>query len=262
MKKLIIIYSDVGAAKNLIKNVISLHKDVFFPFDKNNRLEFYKKKLYSDSISIGDGKWTIREQQTKKYFAFGIDDSYNINDSILENQKFLETLNEKNIVIETNVKETLLNFLKYDFAVGLAIAPKSSFAAHWQVRAYVTKIGDTNLQNFTLESNNQNDIKEYINKIGMENWTKENITNFYEVIYNDRNWSREAGLNTIDLDYIINPIYWEELISKLKDITKIDLDQDQSIELIKAWHDMHWKLEDTKNWKYGFIDQTYKEKNE
>ena len=251
VNRLFVIHADLGAAKNIIKNILLLSPEVYFPFSIEDRLGFMLEKIYNPRPL---DTWFDAEYRLKNYPDFGID--FVLGDADISSIIHLpDTMRTQ--LIKTNFALDLYNRDQVDKIVDLpwvrfiCIYPRTDIGLRWQVRAYVSKKSELQMHNFTYE--NPADIDRHKEKWGHKSWIKVNLYNFYQAVLDHRRKLEEHAWPSIELEQILYQERWIDLIESLRQYFAIELDQDACLTLLKAWSDLHWPLIETRQWHHDDI---------
>ena len=251
VNKLFVFHGDLGAAKNILKNVVMLSSQVHFPIKTDNRLEYFKKEIYP-AHSVND--WFSHEYRMKDYPAYGID--MILGDANVERLIHLPPP-LKRLMQRTNYAMDLFNKNEVDRVVDLEhvkflmIYPETQQGVHWQVRAYAMKKSPADVHNFTyMDTDN---IQRHRDTYGEESWTKVNLYNFYQNVLEHIQKLKTQPWPFVPLEWILIQDKWNQLIEFLQNHFQVDIDAGQAQELLQAWTNLHWSYQHTDQWEHADI---------
>ena len=251
MHKDILIVADLGAAGNLVKNIILLgNVDWPLPVNPYDRLT----KQYSPDITFQN--WLKTEQQLqfwKKYY--GIDLS-----NYLDYEQYVKCGPAKKPIVWLNHSAfwQLDEFDKFCSECDtIYVFPKTPFGLEWQVRSYCEKKTVEKMHNFSFA--NKQEYNEYMQTHTLDQYYENNILNMKEIIdHRQKNFSKHLNLDTIKI--ALEDLIFGNSLTIISQLNKINLEIDltQAAQLITAWRNLHWPVEDTQNWAYThlFYDKT------
>lgn len=239
-----IVCADLGVAGNLVRNICLMSPEVHWPFEDNrlNRLI----KQYPEYLLQEKSRWLDVEYQNRFWQKeYGVD----ISDSVPENfseyyQKYRNVIwlnhsvfyNNSDLLRLSELEKPL--FLYTDTIQGL----------EWQVRAYTEKKTVELLHDFTFPSDKKFEKEKFIELYGHDEYYKLNVTNMKEIFLKRNNNLKLKADNKISLESLIldSP---KNVIDQIQNCFDVFIDND-ACKLIKAWRNLHWKWDDTFNWKY------------
>lgn len=245
-----LVAGDIGAAANLVRNIMLLSDEVHWPLDQP-RLETILKQ-YPERLKTNIQEWIFIEVRLRFFAKFyGIDLSHELNWADYE--KNIQSTNKPAVFINHSFTWELDTFLTFaQHMPSLIVMPTTDFGLEWQIRAYCEKKGVDIMHNFTFPDCIEEQKADYISKHGLEAWCKENIANM-RMIIKDR---RDYVVKTVDRDMIL-PLEWligpYELpaIDKIQEYFNINIDVDQATQVLTTWKNLHWPVEQTYNWEYA-----------
>ena len=246
-----LVAGDIGAAANLIRNIMLLSEDVDWPLS-TPRLETILKQ-YPIDLAQDKAKWIFIEVRLRFFERFyGIDPSQDLNWN--EYEKKIISKNKPAVFINHSFVWELDNFLTFaQHMPSLIVMPTSDLGLEWQVRAYCEKKGVDIMHNFTFLDRIEEQKVQYVNDHGVEAWHKENIANMKMIIQHRRN----HVLGTVDsntvlpLEWILDSDHDCQLVDRLSQHFNIKIDLDQALTVLNTYRSRHWPLEETYNWKYA-----------
>lgn len=251
VKQLFVVHADLGAAKNIIKNMLLLSPDVYFPVKTNDRLGFMLKNIYNPRPL---DTWFDAEYRLKNYPEFGIDfvlGDADVGKIIELPQKMRTLLTHKHFALDLYNREQVDKVVNLPWVRFLCVYPCTDLGLRWQIRAYVSKKNERNMHNFTYEDPAY--IDRHIENWGMESWIKVNTYNFYQAVLEYKNKLEKHDWPSIHLEQILYPDQWHDLINFITEHFAIELDPDQCVALLQAWSNLHWSLAATSQWQHNDI---------
>jgi hypothetical protein len=257
VNKILGFHADIGAAKNIAKNLCLLDESVHFPVSLRglSRLDFLLRFLYPSDYK----DWFSCEYVLKDYKAYGIKmdlGDVRVGGLIPLNPTLNAVLKQKHFTIDIMDHGTALDLSQCDHVNLLAIAPDTMFGLNWQIRAYTMKYGASRMFNFTFRDDNN--IKKFIKKYGEQTWIDVNLCNFYDKVRQRRRILRVSGLQTIPLELIIWPNNWDELIGMLEKKFELNIPRDQAHCLLNQWMGLHWVTAETNDWEYRYVFKEFR----
>ena len=252
MNKIFVVHADIGAAKNIVKNLCLLDESIHFPVPLQglSRLDFLLKFLYP--LDYND--WFSCEYTLKKYTAHGIE--MDIGDPrsgglIPLNDKLAHILVDQHFILDLMDHGTATALHTQPHCLVLGIMPYSTLGLNWQIRAYTMKYGAERMFNFTFPD--ARSIELFKERYGAVSWIDVNLTNFYDMVRQRRLKLRNSGIHVIPLECIIWPSRWEELFASLDKFFNIAIPREQAVKLITQWFSLHWPTETTNDWEHSNI---------
>jgi hypothetical protein len=252
MNKVLVLHADIGAAKNIAKNLCLLDESIHFPINLHgeSRLNFLLRKLYPTNYS----DWFKCEYVLKDYTKYGIEmDIGDVRSGgiVPLNQKLVDVLEHKHFILDLMDHGTAINLDHSHYCSVLGIMPYTTLGLNWQIRAYTMKYGAGRMFNFTFPD--EDTIERFKQQYGTDTWVDVNLTNFYDMVRRRRNILRQSDIKNIPLECIIWPHRWEELFTHLETAFDITIPRDQAMTLISQWFSLHWPTETTNDWEYNRI---------
>lgn len=241
-----LVVADLGAAGNLVKNLILLSPDIHWPMEKDRYLTILNQ--YSTEVNFA--RWLSTEYQLRfwKYY-YQVDLADNLDYDI-----YVKSSLPKKPVVFLNHSAFYQpeQFDKFKTSLDIIyIAPDTIFGLEWQIRSYCEKRSVSLLHDFSFDSDKTNQKKNYMQKYGEESYYRMNITNMKEIIgHRQQLFKVDFSLeNTIKLEDLLYGKV-DTVVDKLSRALSISLSYNQADNVIKAWQNLHWPLEKTSDWKY------------
>jgi len=247
--KLFAIQADIGAAKNIVKNVCHLDESTFFPAHTDKRLQYLMDHLYP----VKYNNWFACEYKLKQYTDYGIDMDLGdprIGGLVPLNAQLESILETKNFMLDIMDMKTAEDLSKAPYAKILSVAPDTMFGLSWQVRAYTMKYGAERMFNFTFMD--VDDIEKFKNKHGEKAWVKVNLMNFYDMVRLRRRLLRRSELTIMPMEWVITPEFWPKMLEYLDSYFGLTIPKDQALILLDRWLSLHWPTNETYNWEHSY----------
>lgn len=241
MVKDIVVVADLGAAGNLVRNLLLLSSQTDWPL-LSNRFDTILNQ-YRPTVKLEN--WLPVEYQLRfwdKYYGLDLSDNIDI-----EQFNARKTKNTPVVYLNHSAFYQLAEYQQLVPDVNtLYISPVTDFGLSWQVRSYCEKKTVKKLHNFTFDNNAEQHIFDFCNTFGEESYYRLNVTNFKNIL---KERQREFGVPDITLEQLLfDPA--EQIVSILLSKLNININVKQADRIIAAWRSLHWPIEDTTNWKY------------
>lgn len=247
MVKNILVIADLGAAGNLVKNLLFLSDQVDWPL-KDDRFERISKQYSSQTTSFNN--WLDKEYELRFWHRlYGIDLSDNLDWD--QYKKSGNDCGSKPIVfLNHSAFYQLDQFRIFQRHLDIIyICPSTDLGHEWQIRSYCEKKTVEKLHNFSFDSDPISQKVEYIAQHGLEDYYRLNVENMKHII-KARQLEFSQICDSIDLESFIvgDP---EIARKKLRDLIKIEIDKQKFTDILVSWRNLHWPVRETKRWKYG-----------
>jgi len=256
-KQILVLHADIGAAKNISKNICLLDESVFFPVNLQgmSRLDYLMKYLYPTNYR----DWFRCEYRLKQYTDHGI--SMDLGDPrvpglIPLNQQLEKIIEQQHFILDLMDHNTALDLNQVDYVKLLSIAPTTMFGLNWQIRAYTMKYGAGRMFNFTFQDENY--IEKFKQAHGEEIWVTVNLCNFYDKVRERRRILNRSKLPVMPLELIIWPERWPDLVDYLEKFFGLSIPKDQAYTLLNQWMSLHWPTEQTNDWEYHNVFKEFR----
>jgi len=241
MVKDIIVIADLGAAGNLVRNLLLLSNQTDWPLLSDRLGTILQQYRPADDLS----QWLDTEHRLRYWDKFyGVDLSDNIN--LLA---FQQRNTKSSPVVYINhsalYQIDVFRLIKQQ-ALTIYVAPTTEFGLRWQVRSYCEKKTAEKLHNFTFETDIDAQREHYCLTHGADSYYKLNVLNFKEII---KHRQQEFGIPDISLELLLtgNANVVTDTLYKCLGI-KIDVEFAQQV--LDKWRQCHWPIAETNNWKY------------
>ena len=245
-----LVAGDIGAAANLVRNIMLLSADVDWPLT-TSRFDTILNQYPTDLKTKLTDWIPIEERLRFSEKLYGVDISQDLD--WVNYQRNIVAKNKPAVLINHSFVWQLDNFFIFASHMPSAVVmPTTDLGLAWQIRAYCEKKGVEIMHNFTFSDCIQEQTVAYIAQHGLESWYKENITNM-KMIIKDR---RDRAIAQIEPNLVI-PLEWlidhdnYMIIEWLKERFGIGIDFDQASQVLGAWRNLHWPTEQTQDWKYA-----------
>lgn len=249
MVKDIVVVADLGAAGNLVKNLLLLSDQTDWPL-RSDRLARILNQ-YTIDLELKD--WLKKEYKLRFWSQYyGLDLSDN-----LDSDQF----NKLPLTDKTRVwlnhsafwqAEQFNWFAKHCNIV--YVAPTTVKGLEWQIRSYANKKTVQLLHDFCFEHNREQQQRTYIQEHGAEAYHLLNITNMKCIIDQRQQEFRKqvSPAKCIDLELLLTGSV-DAIHHGLKQVTGLDIEVDYIDKVIMAWRKLHWDI--TTKWEYSGIFQ-------
>lgn len=243
----------MGASANLIKNLLLLSDNIYFPFE--DRLSSILNQYPSEFLT-NKYNWTNKERELNQ-LVFGT--------------HFLMSLTHDPHQIELNKLTQPVAFVnhslfweiptkfkqmvsKFKFIV---IMPSTNHGLEWQVRSAFEKVYLPNNSEYDFcfsPETRQDAIKKYIQQHGKEQYDQFNVFNMRLIFKQQQESIRELceqyNIDIFNLeDLIVGDI--AQVGQRLEQIVNINLDISSVTKVIETWRSLHWEYNDTLNWTHS-----------
>lgn len=232
----IVVVADLGAAGNLVRNLLLLSEQTDWPL-ATNRLDTISKQYQSDLT-----KWLEIEYRLRfwdRYYNVDISNDINL-------VKFYQRKITNRPVVYLNHSAFYQDEKYQQLAPQVStiyVAPKTDFGLRWQIRSYCEKKTVERLHNFTFDSDVDAQRDRYCREHGQEAYYKLNVKNFQEIVATRQ---QEFGPPDIPLELLLSG----SVTAIASALNCVSLDLTQVEQIITAWRQCHWPLNETDNWKY------------
>lgn len=241
MVKDIVIVADLGAAGNLIRNLLLLSDQVHWPLNQERfktvsaqyrsgtrldqwlpieyRLRFWKQYYNVDiSDTIDLHQWQCRKRQDQPVVY-------------LNHSAFYQPNQYQHLNTEAKI---------------FYVCPTTDFGLDWQVRSYCEKVSLSRLHNFTFTHNADQLRDEYCRLHGVDAYYRLNINNFRHIIGSRQ---REFGQPDVSLEILLSGTA-SQVVESFQSKLDIAVDSDMADTIINQWRKLHWFLDTTYDWPY------------
>lgn len=244
-----LVIADLGAASNLIKNLLYLG-DYYWPLagdkfiqisnqyrpdleldhwlEQEYKLRFWQEKFGIDlSDDLDFGKY-MRTLSTREYSAVFVNHS-----AFWQQDKFLEFAERTDYIY---------------------IMPFSIVGLEWQIRAYCEKKTIPLLHDFSFVSNREVEITKFKQEFGDSAYYEMNIANMIDIMKNRQtqfykviDHNRVLALEDVLLN---DPNVLCKILCELFDQ---DLPKNQVTSVIESWRSLHWPFDKTAAWQFHHL---------
>lgn len=250
MNNIILAVGDSGSAVNFIRNLITLSDRVHWPHNELPRLDCIINCAYPDSLRNNLNNWMQCEYKLRNWEkAYDIDVSHEPNKSILTD-KVHESLTQGHVAFMVHWIRYAEHIVKEINTKVITISPATEFGLRWQIRSFVEKCGIDNVPNYTFTDNVEEQRCTMINLQGIDYYRRLNVLNMYEIIKNRIVDYQDFG-NTNGICVYLEELFSEQsfklVVEKINNYFDIDIDIDTAMIVYKAWWQLHWPVEHTKD---------------
>lgn len=237
----IVIVADLGAAGNLVRNLILLSEQVDWPL-VTDRVAAISNQ-YNPNKNLN--QWLFTEYRLRFW-----DKYYNVD---ISNDIDLLKFSQRRIAAKPVVylnHSAFYQFNEYkllkNMVKTLYVAPVTDFGLKWQIRSYCEKKTVEQLHNFAFEADVDNQRNNYCRIHGIDAYHRLNIINFIEIV-NSR--QKEFGSPDLSLESLLFGDV-EKIVDLLLEKLDVTVDKELAAQILIKWQQCHWPLEQTTNWKY------------
>jgi len=241
MVKDILIVADLGAAGNLVRNLLLLSDQTDWPL-ANDRFATVMKQ-YQPTLQLKN--WLPVENQLRfwqRYYHVDISDDIDI-------EKFNQRSKKDRPVVYLNhsafYQESQYQQLTTQVKT-LYVAPKTEFGLSWQIRSYCEKKTVEKLHNFTFEKDIEQQKLDYCTVHGADAYYKLNIQNFKDIVGKRQ---KEFGNPDLSLEDLLFKSA-DDIVFVLANKLEIAINVEQAQQIIQSWRSLHWPSEQTMSWDY------------
>ena len=244
MVKDFLIIADLGAAGNLLRNLMLLGKtDWPLPFDRLSRI------LNQYPIELTLNNWLNQEYQLRFWqYYYGLDLSNNLDNTQFE---LLSAVELPRVWLNHTAfwQEEQFNWFSTHCNI-VYVAPATLSGLEWQIRSYTSKKTLPLLYDFCFEHNQDQKKQEYVQQHGIDSYYKLNIENMKEIINQRQQQFWKKTPNGIKLELLLtgSPI---QIYTAILQTTGLTIDTQQIEQVVTAWRKLHWN--DTADWEYHYL---------
>ena len=246
MVKDFVVVADLGAAGNLVRNLMLLGETDWPLLTDRNAIILNQ---YPANLALDN--WLNQEYQLRFWKQhYGLDLSDNL-DSVQFEQ--LPAVGLPRVWLNHSAfwqQEQFEWFSKHCNIV--YVAPSTQTGLEWQLRSYVSKKTLPLLHDFCFEHDRDQQRHEYAQQHGIDAYYKLNIENMKEVI-NQRQqqfWDQTSSGIKLELLLSGSPT---EIHNAITQTTGLIIDPQQIEQVVTAWRKLHWAWTDTTDWKYHYL---------
>jgi hypothetical protein len=248
MVKDILIVADLGAAGNLLRNLLLLgNTDWPLSTDK------IKTILNQYPVNLQLKNWLQVEYKLRfwsRYYGLDLSDQLDF-----KNYQTLPPTLYPRVWLNHSAfweKDQIKSFLHKCCVV--YVAPSTSRGLEWQIRSYVTKKTKELLHDFCFTDNREIQIKKYIKDYGIDAYYLYNIENMKCIIEKRQIDMKKIISSTqcIDLETLLFGKS-DEIRDMIQQATELSIPTEQIEKVVSAWRKLHW--DDTTTWEYHKIFQ-------
>lgn len=233
-----LVIADLGSAGNLVKNLLLLSEQTDWPLadDRYNRILSqyrYSRNIFRNWLQI---EGTLRFWQTK----YRIDLSNNLDwatyaDNCATTTWPIVFLNHS-AFYQLDQLSNFVNKLKTIY-----VSPVTEFGLDWQIKSYCKKKGIDNLHDFTFDIDKENQINQYIELHGQNQYNELNISNMKEIVGSRQKEMQKLIPKFIPLEEIISGDI-HNLHNLITEISQVDINFAQFSTVLTRWRKLHYRL--------------------
>lgn len=241
-----LVVADLGAAGNLVKNLILLSPDIHWPLQTDR----YQTILNQYSTTVNFNNWLPTEYQLRLWKSqYQVDLSDDL-DYTLYSKSTLPKL--PIVFLNHSAFYQLEQFNEFKKILDtIYVMPNTEFGLIWQIRSYCEKKSVPLLHDFSFETDKTTQINDHIQKHGHESYYCMNIANMKEIVGHRQQMLKQyfdTG-SIIALEHLIQgPV--DSVVNVLSNALNISLPVEQATAIVDAWRNLHWDPEKTFEWKY------------
>jgi len=246
MVKDIVVVADLGAAGNLIRNLLLLGS-TDWPLATNKLLSILNQ--YPNNLELKN--WLQIEYRLrfwKQYYGLDISDSLDISQF-----EKLPPTNFPRVWLNHSAFWQPEQFAWFSKQCNIVyVSPSTPAGLEWQIRSYTSKKTVSLLHDFCFDTDQAQQQEKYIQEHGYEAYYQLNITNMKCIIDQRQQEFRKhiSEHNCINLELLLSGSSID-IHNVLKQTTGLDIAIDQIDQVILAWRKLHW--DGTTDWKYSSI---------
>jgi hypothetical protein len=249
VKNLFIFHGDLGAGKNILKNIVLLSEDVHFPAAVlDNRAEWLIKNIYKPESKIDWFKYEYTLKDYQKYGVEMIQGDANVDQILCLPPSLQFLLKSQNYAMDLFNKHRAAELVNLPYVKFLAVYPTTEQGLRWQIRAYAEKKIPEHMHNFTYID--QSLIEKHKSKYGVSSWTKVNLYNFYKDAENYVDQIKQKQWPMVPLEWLLDSSQWPILLAFLQDYFCVVINFKQAHTVLDAWTDLHWPISKTDEWEH------------
>ena len=245
----LLIVADLGAAGNLVKNIVVQSHQVDFPCQDrlDTVLRQYPNVLRDDKSNWLNFEYRLRNWE--KLYGIYLSDCLD-----WKKYQLARPLREKSVVfLNHSAFYQIPEFLEfYQNLPTLSVLATDDWQLKWQVRAYVEKKGLENLHDFTFETDREQQIKNFIDANGKDAYHRINIINMFEIMkQRASDFVRHVDTEKIlPLQWLITPNNDDCLLERIENCLEITIPTNSAKMILESWRKLHWDPADTLDWKW------------
>jgi hypothetical protein len=250
MIKDLFLIANVGAAGNLVRNLLLTSKDVYWPEQSCDRYDTILAQYATDSLS---GWWVTERNLDFINPISGVDSTLALDYNTYKQSRYKITspIVILNHSLLWDINSEFDNFFK-DTTM-LYITPLTAQGLEWQVRALHFKCVDGNnkaMMDFSFNDNKEEQVTQFISENGQHEYFKMNTINMREILERQQKQFLEVNkhIPVLSIEELITADP-NLIIEKLMSIFGIRLDQ-TAITILNCWRKLHWAYQDTYNWEF------------
>jgi hypothetical protein len=246
MVKDFLVIADLGAAGNLLRNLMLLGKtDWPLPIARLARI----LNQYPDDLKLNN--WLEQEYRLRFWRQqYGLDLSDNLDHAQFEQLPVVEL---PRVWLNHSAFWQQQQFDWFSTHCNIVyVAPSTQAGLEWQIRSYVGKKTLPLLHDFCFEHDRDQQRQEYIQQHGINAYYKLNVENMKEIINQRQQQFWHQIPNGIKLELLLtgSPT---EIHNAIVQATGLKIEIQQIEQVVTAWRKLHWT--DTLDWEYHYLFQ-------
>lgn len=249
VNKLFVFHGDLGAGKNILKNIVLLSDQVHFPVATNeNRAQWLITNIYKPESKFD---WFVYEYALKDYQRFGINmvaGDADVDQLLNIPLPLKHLLEDRNYALDLFNKYRTHEIAELDYVKFLMVYPETEFGIRWQVRAYAEKKKPDQMHNFTYI--NQDLIAKHQEQYGVDSWIKVNLYNFYQDVQDYVKTLKLKSWPFVPMEWLLDQSKWSELVETLENNFSVTINHTEAYRLLQAWTELHWPVNSTDTWEH------------
>ena len=253
--KNIVISAQMGAASNIIKNILLLSSDVYWP-NSVPRLDLVMKQ-YDKNFKTDKTQWIPSERLLNNQLA---NNCFLMEVDYFKFQSMLNFPKPGVFINHSLYWELPINFKQQqEYVDFLFVMPVTNFGLEWQMRAIYEKkclvLNDNEFYDYCFAPEDRDKkVQEYINQFGKDEYFRYNVWNAKQIIAEQQNntlaYIKQNKLPLIYLEDIILGSA-QSLCNQLETIFKINIPLDYVEIVLDEWKNLHWNVAQTFDWVYS-----------
>ena len=245
MVKDFLVIADLGAAGNLVRNLLLLG-DTDWPQETNRLARILKQ--YPVNLEL---KHWLQQEYRLRFWTqqYSLDLSDNLD---CELYRQLPTVDLPRVWLNHSAFWQAEQFAWFaDHCNIVFVAPTTAAGLEWQIRSYTSKKTLPLLHDFCFEHNREQQRRQYIETHGELAYYRLNITNMKHIIDQRQQvflnqWSNRC----IALELLLTGTA-EQIHTEIKQLTNLDIPPESIDQVVTAWRSLHW--DNTRDWESSNI---------
>ena len=235
-KNIIILVGDLGSGVNHLKNIMLLSQQINWPtiMPVESRLEYLMQNIYPDEKIKNWMKFESCLRTWRKHYGVDIADNY----ADINTPRVREISQTQSIVFISHWPKIAKQLkIKYPGIRCIGLYPANRVDFSWQVKAYISKIGIENLQNFSFLDDIELNKQKHIDQHGIEDYYKTNVLNMFEIMQERAIEYRNIGECSVSIEDLISKNI-DNVVSSISTFTGYAIDPASAQILHNRWLDI------------------------